>query len=181
MALVNPPGSKEPIAAPIAPTTTLSGAAPLHPAWIPLSDSVREPASRPLGPSRPSHHSRREMLDGRRTDLLHDAQQLGPQQLQHALDASLAEGAEAPDIGPSDADRGRAHAQRLADIGAAAETGVHQDRDAAVDGFDNLGERINGGTAGVFAAGAVVRDDDGVIAVVGRQLRVFPGKQSLYD
>src|SRR5258707_2495641 len=72
-------------------------------------------------PSRPSHHGGRKMLDGRRADLLHDAHQLGAQQFQHALDTPLAEGAKAPDVGPSDTDSGRAHAQRLADIGAAAE------------------------------------------------------------
>jgi len=93
------------------------------------------------------------MPDGRGADLLHDAQQLGPQQIQHALDARLAEGAKAPDVGPADANRGRAHAQCLADIGAATEAGIDQDRDAAVDGFDDLRERIDGGTAGVFAAG----------------------------
>ncbi len=121
------------------------------------------------------------MLDGRRAHLLHDAHQFGPQQLQDALDAGLAEGAEPPDVGPSDADRGRAHAQRLADVGAAAEAGVNQDRDAAVDSFDDFRQRIDGGAAGVFAAGAMVRHDDAVIAVVGRELRVFPGQQPLDD
>src|SRR5215475_5755378 len=36
--------------------------------------------------SRPAHHGRREMLDRRRADLLHDGAQLDTQELEHALD-----------------------------------------------------------------------------------------------
>jgi hypothetical protein len=44
------------------------------------------------------------MLDRGSADLLHHCVSLGAQKLEHALDAGLAEGAEAPDIGPADAD-----------------------------------------------------------------------------
>src|SRR5262249_30696324 len=67
------------------------------------------------------HHRRHEALDFRATGLLHRGPQLGAQQLQNARDARLAEGAEPPEIGPSDRDAARAHAKRLDDIGAAAE------------------------------------------------------------
>src|SRR5262249_41360715 len=134
---------------------TLSGSLSLiwRRLWLAIPSKVKQllrrlSLSRPSGPS---HHGGRKVPDGRGADLLHDTQQLGPQQLQHALHARLAERAEAPDIGASNADRGRAHAQRLADVGAAAEAGVDQDRDAAVDGFDDLRKRIDRGTAGVFA------------------------------
>src|SRR5580704_1207802 len=49
--------------------------------------------------SRPPHHRRPELFDRRRADLLHDGEELRAQQLEHALDAALAEGAEPPDIG----------------------------------------------------------------------------------
>src|SRR3954467_14681260 len=85
----------------------------------------------PLTPvSRPAHHRRREMLDRGSADLLHHGVGLGAQKLEHALDAGLAEGAEAPDIGPADADGVGADAQRLNDVGAATETTVDDDRDA---------------------------------------------------
>ena len=53
---------------------------------------------------RPPHHRRHEMPDARRADLLHGGVELDAHQFEHALDAGLAEGAEAPDIGPADAD-----------------------------------------------------------------------------
>src|SRR5438552_10404289 len=87
-------------------------------------------------------HACREMLDGRRTDLLHGGVELDAQQLQHALDARLAERAETPDVWPPDADRARAEAQRLDDVGAAAEAGIDQDRHAPLHGFDDFGQRI---------------------------------------
>src|SRR6185369_17299585 len=89
-----------------------------------------------------------QMLDGRRADLLHGGVELDAQQLQHALDAGLAERTETPDVGPPDADRARAETQRLDDVGAAAESGVDQDRDAATDRFDDFRQRVDGGAPG---------------------------------
>src|SRR6266568_2813150 len=70
--------------------------------------------------SGPSHHRGHEVFDARRTDLLHGPVKLDAHQFEHALDSGLAERAEAPDVGPSDAHRARAHRQRLDDVGAAA-------------------------------------------------------------
>src|SRR5215475_3662792 len=119
------------------------------------------------------------MPDGRRADLLHDPNELRPQQLQYALYAWLAESPESPDVWSADPNCGRAHAQRLADVGATAEAGVNEDWDAAVDGLNNLGERIDGGAAGILAAGSVVGHDDGIIPIVCCKLGIFPGKQAL--
>src|SRR5664279_69187 len=102
------------------------------------------------------------MFDGRRADLLHRALKLEAHQFKHALDAGLPEGAQAPDIGPPDADRGRAHAQRLDDVGATAEAAVDQDRHTAFDRLDDLRQRIDAGTAAVLAAPAMIGDDDTV-------------------
>ena len=46
----------------------------------------------------PTYHRGREVLDRRRADLLHDKAQLEAEQLEHALDAGLAERTQAPDI-----------------------------------------------------------------------------------
>ncbi len=89
--------------------------------------------------SSPADHPRHEVLDARRAELLHDRAQLDPKQLCHALHARLAEGAQAPDVRAADADRGRAHAQRLDDVGAAAEAGIHQDRNPALHRFEDRG------------------------------------------
>src|SRR5262245_53540346 len=72
--------------------------------------------------SRPPHHVGHQRLDVGRANLLHDGAQFDAQKLEHALDAGLTEGAETPRIGPAHAHRGGAHAKRLGDVGAAAET-----------------------------------------------------------
>src|SRR5919201_1674679 len=124
---------------------------------------IAMPPSRGCGPvSSPPHHGRHQVLDGGRADLLHHGVRLDAQELEHAFDAGLPEGAEAPDIGPPDAHRRRAHAQRLDDIGAAAEAGIDQDRHAALHGLDDLRQRVDGGAAGILAARAVIGDDDAV-------------------
>src|SRR5712672_2662823 len=88
--------------------------------------------------SRSAHHGRRQRLDVRGADLLHHAVGLDAQELEHALDAGLAERAQTPDVGAPDADGRCAHAQRLDDVGAAAEARVDQDRDAALHRLDDL-------------------------------------------
>src|SRR6188472_4188040 len=88
--------------------------------------------------SRPAHHRRHEVLDRRRADLLHHGVSFGTEQFQHPLDAGLAEGAKTPDIGPTDADRVRADAQCLDDVGTATEAAVDDHRDAAFHGVEDL-------------------------------------------
>src|SRR6185369_769197 len=60
-----------------------------------------------------ANHRRRQMFERRRAHLLDQGAGLDAQELEHALDARLAESAEAPQIGPAHADRPGAHAQRL--------------------------------------------------------------------
>src|SRR5262245_18537889 len=87
--------------------------------------SMGWPWSCPHAPrSCPMHHRRNELFERRRAHLLHHRIRFRAQKLEHALDAVLAEGAEAPDIGPADAYRTGADAQGLNNIGAAAETTV---------------------------------------------------------
>src|SRR5262249_28186721 len=78
------------------------------PRWYPV---------RHFDSSRASHHGRPQMLDRRRADLLHHGVGFLAQKLEHALDAALAEGAEAPDVRPPDTNGLSADAQRLHHIG----------------------------------------------------------------
>src|SRR5215216_1693251 len=105
-----------------------------------------------------AYHGGHELLDRGCTDLLHHGAGLDAQELEHALHAGLAERAKAPDIRPADAHGGRPHAQRLDDVGAAAEPGIDQDGDAPLHRLDDLRQRVDGGAAGIFAARAVVGD-----------------------
>src|SRR5262249_34166906 len=111
-------------------------------------------------PSRPAHHRRHQLLDRGRAHLLHRGGGFRAQKLEHPLDAAWAEGAEAPDIGPPDADGVGADAQRLDDVGAAAEAAVDDDRDAPVHRLDDFRQRVDGRAPGILAARAVVGHDD---------------------
>ena len=62
----------------------------------------------PLGRSHSGHTRWRDIVDRRRAHLAHRQRQLGAQNLQHALDALLAERRQAPDVRPSNADATRA-------------------------------------------------------------------------
>src|SRR2546421_200409 len=81
---------------------------------------------------------------------------LAAQRLEHALDARLSEGPEAPEIGPAHADRLGAHAQRLDHVGAAAEAGIDQDRHRAGN-LNDLRQRLDRRPSAILAAAAVVR------------------------
>src|SRR5436190_12296009 len=101
-----------------------------------------------------AHHGGHEVLDARRTDLLHGGVKLEAHQLEHTFDARLPECAEPPDVRPADAHRARAQTQRLHHVGAAAEAGIDEDWHAAANCVDNLRQRVDGGAAGILAARA---------------------------
>ena len=77
--------------------------------------------------SGPPHHRGNQRFNVRRANLLHHSAGFDTEQLQSAVDAGLAEGAQAPDIRPADANRGRAHAQGLHNVRAAANPAVEKD------------------------------------------------------
>src|ERR1700691_6103766 len=105
---------------------------------------------------RPAHKARVELLDRARAALLHGGAGFGAHDLEHALDAFLAERAEPPQIGSADADRLRAHRERLDRIGAAAESAVDDHGHAALHGGDDLRQRVDGGAAIILATSAVI-------------------------
>ena len=78
----------------------------------------------------------RDVGDLRRAHLRHDDAQLAREDVEHALDAWLAERAQAPDVRPADADGRRAERERFEDVGAAAEAAVDEHRNAPADGFE---------------------------------------------
>src|SRR5438270_11773080 len=72
-----------------------------------------------------AYHRRRQMLERRRAHLLEHGARFDAEDFEHPLDTSLTESDKTPEIGPADADRFGAHAQRLDHAGSAAEAGVH--------------------------------------------------------
>ena len=58
--------------------------------------------------------------------------------VEDGLDARLAEGGEAPDVRPADADGGGAERERLEDVGAAAEAAVDEHRHRAARALDDF-------------------------------------------
>src|SRR5207248_7872172 len=124
----------------------------------------------------------REFLHSAHATLHHRHARLRAQNLEDLRHAGLAEGAQPPQIRPADADCVRPHRERLGDVGAAAEAAVDQDEDLALHRVHNLGQHVDGGAAAVFAAPAVVGDDEAVDAVRDAEFRVLGGETALdYD
>ena len=107
--------------------------------------------------ARPPHKTRIEFLHRARAALLHGRARFGAHELQHPLDALLAEGPQPPQIGTADADRLRAHGERLDGIGAAAKSAVDDHGHSPFHRRDDLGQRVDGGAAIVLAAPAGCR------------------------
>src|SRR5215467_7818888 len=93
----------------------------------------------------PAHKGRREFRDRTYATLLHGDLKLGVQNLEHALDTGLAEGAEPPQIRPPDADSLGAERERLDDVGAAAESAVDEDGNSSGDDPAHFRQAVNGG------------------------------------
>src|SRR5688572_32429002 len=101
--------------------------------------------------------------------------QLAAKDLEHRLDALLAERREPPDVRSSNANRCRAKRERLEDIGAAAEAAIHEHWHASRDSGGHLGHALNRRPQAVLGAPAMVGDEDAAHAVADRKLRVLPG------
>src|SRR5262245_24735301 len=125
------------------------------------------------------HHRRHQMPDGWCAKLLHDGVKLGTQNVEHAFDARLAECAEPPDIRPSNTNRGRADAQRLGDVSAAAKAAVDQNWRASLHRLNDFGQRIDGGPTGILAASTMIRNDDGIDAGIGSEHGVLVSQNTL--
>jgi len=97
------------------------------------------------------------------------------------LHSVRAAGGKAPDHGTADEDCPRAEGERDRDVRSAPDPAVHQDLDPIADGLCDLRERVQRGDRPVELPSAVVRDDDGVAAVVGREDGVLGGQDALDD
>src|ERR1700692_3933809 len=95
---------------------------------------VARPGYRPVSlhasavSSRPADKARVEFADRAHAALLHGGPRLRSRQTEHARHPFRAEGPEPPEIGPSDADRLRAHRKRLDGVGAATESAAEDNR-----------------------------------------------------
>src|ERR1700733_5973032 len=131
------------------------------------------------GSGRPAHEARIELLDRADAALLHGRAGFGAHEIEYALDAFLAEGAQPPEIWPADADRLRAHRERLDRIGAAPKAAVDDHGHAALYRGDDLRQRVDGGAAVILAPSAVVGDENAIHPVLRRKVRVFGGDDAL--
>src|SRR5713101_6072843 len=103
------------------------------------------------------------------------------EQLEHALEARLARRREAAARDAPDADHLGAERDWLHDVGAAPERAVHDDRRAAPDCRDDLGEHVDRAPAVVELPAAVVRDVDALDAVLHGQRGVLGRRDALED
>src|SRR5215469_8138765 len=126
-----------------------------------------------FSPSGPHHHSRHNLLNRWRSDLLHRRAGLGAQDFEHAFDPGLAECPEPPQIGPTDAHGVRPHRQRLDDVGTAPKTAINQDWDAAGYRRDDIRQGFDCRATAVIDTATMVRYDDSVHANIDCQKRVF--------
>src|SRR5207244_13506415 len=96
-------------------------------------------------------------------------------------DALFAGRCQSPEHRAADKDTTGSECQRLERIGAPAHSPIEQHFRAAVDGRDDLLERVERTGHTVELAAAVVRDDDGSGSVLTCEPRVLGGENSLHD
>src|SRR6266496_907218 len=92
------------------------------------------------------------------------AAELAAEDFEHPRDAVAAGDREPVHERPPDEDGTRAEAQRLDDVGAAADAAVEQHLGAAGDGVRDLRQHVERPDARLELPAAVVRDDDAVDA-----------------
>src|SRR5262245_13372050 len=136
-------------------------------------------ACAPRAGSGASDHRWAQIPERGRAQLLHRCPRFAAQDLEHALNASLTESTKAPQIGPADAHGAGPDGQRLDDVRSAPETAVDQDGHATGDGFDDVGQGIDGGPTPVLGAAAVIGDDDTIDANLGCELGVLRSEDAL--
>src|SRR5258708_6291790 len=116
--------------------------------------------------------------DGGAAEEAKGAFDVGAENFEGAGHAGVAGGGQAVGVGAADEDGAGTEADGFYDVAAAADSAIHQDFCAAVDGSDDFGKRPNCGIEGIELAAAVVRDDDGADAVVRRAGCVVASEQT---
>ncbi len=111
----------------------------------------------------------------------HGELELGREHPEDTLDAGLAEGGEAPERGAADEDGFSAERKGFQDIAAAADAAVHEDRDFARDGFDDVGEGVESADDAVELAAAVVGYNDTGGTALDGDFSVFRGDDAFED
>src|SRR5271170_2502960 len=114
----------------------------------------------------PAHEARIELLDRAHAALLHGYARLRVYDIEYALHAFLAKGSQSPQVGPADANRLRAHGERLDRVRAAPESAINHYRNSALHRRDDLRQRVNGGAAIVLASAAMIGHENAVDPVL---------------
>src|SRR5207237_4021485 len=95
-----------------------------------------------------------------------------------ALHTRLPERRKPPEIGPPDTNSLGTHGQSLDDVRAATEAAVHEHRHAAADRVDDLRQDLDRPAAAVHDTSAMVRNNDPVDPVIGREYCVLVRKDA---
>lgn len=78
-----------------------------------------------------------------RTGLLHDVYELAPEDIQHGLNAILAECRQTPPLRSANPNRSRTECERLENIASAAHTPIEKNGCPAVDGSRDFRKAFN--------------------------------------
>src|ERR1700730_11307312 len=93
--------------------------------------------------TRAHHMLRRYARKGRCAGLAHDGIQFAVQYVEHRLNSRLTEGRQTPSLCSADADCGGAECEGLENVGAAADTTVEEDGNAAFHRGDDFGQAVD--------------------------------------
>src|SRR5947209_246549 len=122
-----------------------------------------------------------ELADGGAAEELQRSDDVGAEDVDRAGDAGAAGGAEAVCVGAADEDGAGAEGERLDDVAAAADAAIEEHLGPPFHSIDDFRQNAERRGDAVELAAAVVRDDDGIGAVVDRLKRVVGGVNAFRD
>ncbi len=123
--------------------------------------------------------TRPDRSDRRRTRLTHDRFKFAAIDIEHSLGALLSEGGKTPTLRAPDANARGAQSQRLEYVSASSRAAIHEYRNAAFHGSDNLTDAINCCAQRLLVTPTMVRHDDTIGTMRNRRLRILSSHDAL--
>jgi hypothetical protein len=111
--------------------------------------------------------------DRRRPGLAHDRFKFAGINIEYRFGTFLPESGKTPTLRAPDANARRTQSQRLEYVRASSRAPIHEYRNAAFHGSDNLCDTINRCAQGLLVAATMVRHDDCIGTVSDRRLRIL--------
>ena len=116
--------------------------------------------------SLPLYKSRSYVFYGGCSCKLHDAYQLGIEQIQNLFNPLFTKRCKSPEIGSSDTNCLGTQCQSFKNIGSPAESAIDQDRNPSTNGFYNFRQALQGTAVTFFLAASMIGDDQPVRTVL---------------